>query len=157
MKEKEIQIRVSKLERYNRILLGLIVCMLVLICTLGAAPMKKQLDGKFRIVSASKFQLVDPRMGITRAALAHQTHSGGWAGLHFYDNEGQPRAWFKLFEDGEASFALLDKDRNIQTLLRIDKNGKASSNINQSEPWIYQKEMMRHRVTSKTSQESNDY
>jgi len=149
MKERDLEQRVATLERHNRILTYTLASLLLLGCVAAIADQEEasqRPDGHFRIVSASKFELRDPRTNTIRADLAHQVAPGGWAGLHFYDNDGQPRAWIKVFEDGEASFALLDSDWNIQSLIGIDNNGRASFATNQNERWVYIDEMKRKGV-----------
>lgn len=149
MNHEELQARVTKLERYNRLLFGGIVFGFLLVFLIGAVPeiKQKQLpDGDFRIVRASKFEVVDPRTGITRATLDHQTAPNGWAALHFYDNQGQPRVWVKLYEDGEANISLLDGKKRIQYQIGIDNNGTASTAMNKNENWVYMEEMKRKGV-----------
>jgi hypothetical protein len=137
--------RIQILERKNRVLtlcVAAVLSLAGLIVVLGQArppdffaASPPSPDGQFRIVYASKFVLQDPRTGLTRATLAHQVHEGGWAGLHFYDGRGEPRAWVQLFEDGEASVALLDSQRQFQALLKVDQNGQASFSTSKAEQW----------------------
>jgi len=145
----ELEKRVARLEGHNRALTFAIGCLLALGCLAAVAPKQGQPqppDGQFRIIRASKFEVVDPRTGRTRATLDHQVAPGGWAALHFYDSQGQPRAWFRLFEDGEADLALLDSARNIQAVIEIDSQGRASSVFNRSTPYDYGAEMKRKGV-----------
>jgi hypothetical protein len=131
----------------------------LIVCLMGAGPGKGSrpamnlvgdktppLDGDFRVVRASKFDLVDPRTGITRATLAHQVPPNGWAGLHFYDNDGHPRVWIQVFEDGEASIAMLDSKGRFQSKVSIDNEGRATSALNQNEKYDYAAEMKRKGV-----------
>ena len=149
MNHEKLLNRVVKLEKQSRFLIGPVLLAVLIVFVCGAMPNKKQeqlTDGRFRIVYASKFALVDPRTDTTRATLAHQTSPNGWAGLHLYDSKGQPRVWIKLFEDGEASIAFLDSGKKIQSEIRIDNKGLASSAMNQNEEWIYMREMRRKGV-----------
>jgi hypothetical protein len=149
MNEPDLESRIRRLERHNRALTAVIVGLLLVGCLAAVGPKQAQPqppDGNFRIVRASKFEVLDPRTGLTRATLDHQVAPGGWAALHFYDAKGQPRAWFRLFEDGEADLALLDRASNIQASIAIDNQGQASSVVNRSTPYHYGEEMQRKGV-----------
>lgn len=149
MNERDIESRIRRLERHNRALTAGIAGLLLIgsLAAIGPKQAKTQPpDGDFRIVRASKFEVVDPGTGLTRATLAHQIAPGGWAALHFYDGKGQPRAWFRLFEDGEADLALLDRASNIQAFIGIDNKGQASSVMNRNTPYHYGEEMERKGV-----------
>src|ERR1044071_333902 len=65
-------------------------------------------DVSYRIVSASKFALRDPRTGKLRAELAHQVDPGGWAGITLWDDAGHARGEFKLWEDGRTQLLMVD-------------------------------------------------
>ena len=65
-------------------------------------------DASYRIVSASKFALRDPRTGKLRAELAHQVDPGGWAGITLWDDTGHARGEFKLWEDGRTQLLMVD-------------------------------------------------
>jgi hypothetical protein len=149
MNRDEISDRIGKLERQNRALTRVLAAVLLVGC-LAALPRKAVQsplpDGNYRIVRASKFEVVDPRTGLVRATLDHQVAPGGWAALHFFDSRGRPRAWLRLFEDGEADLSLLDREGVIQCQLGLDAQGHASSSINRSVPYNYGEEMKRKGV-----------
>ena len=113
METQSLESRIESLERQNRWFrrgaLGLaalaVVSTTVAFRNAGEAP-----DAQFRIVSASKFALVDPRTGKTRAELSHQTMAGGWAGITLWDDAGKPRAEFKLWEDGRTTLSATSAD-----------------------------------------------
>lgn len=111
--------------RTRRILLGLVV-------VLGTWPLlaftrkSEPVDAHYRIVYASKFALKDPRTGVVRAELSHQTMEGGWAGITLWDNDGQPRGEFKLWEDGSAHLSIMDAKRRELSRLSVSKDGQPS-------------------------------
>jgi len=86
-------------------------------------------DGHFRIVTASKFSLVDPRTGKTRAELSHQVVPGGWAGITLWDDAGKPRAEFKLWEDGSIRLNSQAADGSQPWNLSVTADGKPKVEI----------------------------
>src|SRR5688500_16420193 len=105
METNSLESRVETLERQNRLFRRGAIAMAALALvsiTVAFRNSAESTDARFRIVSASKFQVVDPRTGKTRAELSHQTMSGGWAGMTLWDEAGRPRAELKLWENGST-------------------------------------------------------
>lgn len=117
-REQTLHDRIIGLERENRrirrMLCG-VATALAAVPLLGSAMNEEPVDAHYGIVYASKFALKDPRTGKVRAQLAHQTMEGGWAGITLWDDEGQPRAEFKLWEDGRAHLLMMDSHRRELT------------------------------------------
>lgn len=111
--------------RIKRLLLGFVI-------VLGSVPLlafalkNEPTDAHYRIVYASKFALKDPRTGVVRAELSHQTMEGGWAGITLWDNDGHPRAEFKLWEDGSTRLSMMDAQVKELSRLSVSKDGVPS-------------------------------
>jgi hypothetical protein len=129
MNDSALNDRMLALETQNRkikrALLGLVVVLGTLPLFAFALKSEPQ-DANYRIVYASKFALRDPRTGIVRAELSHQTMAGGWAGITLWDNDGQPRGEFKLWEDGSAHLTMMDAHRRELSRLSVSKDGQPS-------------------------------
>ncbi len=119
--------RVRRLERFNRVLIAAAAAAAGL-ATLAAfqlaTPQLK--DASFRVVRASKFDVVDPRTGKTRATLAHQVMEGGWAGLTIWGEDNHARLDIKHQEDGRSWVTLTDDKRKTRAELLLTTEGKAS-------------------------------
>jgi hypothetical protein len=104
-----IQERLARLERENRRTKRLVLPLLVVAAALPLLSLRSEdSDASYRIVSASKFALRDPRTGKLRAELAHQVDPGGWAGITLWDDAGHARGEFKLWEDGRTQLLMVD-------------------------------------------------
>jgi hypothetical protein len=109
----------------KRVLLGLgVVVGTVPLCAFALKG--EPTNAHHRIVYASKYVLQDPRTGLTRAEFSHQVMEGGWAGITLWDNDGQPRGEFKLWEDGSAHVSFMDAKRRELSRLSVTKDGKPS-------------------------------
>jgi len=129
MDERNWNQRLLRLERQNRRLRRLFFGLVVLAGTvplMGLAVNDQPRDAHYRIVYASKFALKDPRTGKVRAELAHQTAKGGWAGLTLWDNDGEPRAELKLWEDGRCHLQLMDENRRELWRVAVSADGEPS-------------------------------
>ncbi len=131
--ETTFEDRLTRLENQNRRLrrIGItLAALLSAVPLLGFAFSDEPSDGHFRIVYASKFALKDPRTDKIRGEFSHQTVPGGWAGLTLWDDEGQPRAEFKLWEDGRTALLMSDEQSGAKTRLAVDAEGAPSLTIN---------------------------
>ena len=123
-----LQDRVLRLEKQNRRAKRLLLCAAAI---MGSVPLlafgvsDRPESASFDIVYASKFVVRDSRTGVTRATFAHQTMEGGWAGITLWDNDGQPRAEFKLWEDGRSHLLLMDEHRRELSRLSVSHGGDA--------------------------------
>ena len=136
MEHKSLESRIETLERQNRWFRrgALALVTLALVSTAVAFKSASELpDAQFRIVSASKFALVDPRTGKIRAQLAHQTAAGGWAGITLWDEAGKPRAEFKLWEDGHTLLNTSSPDGNHPWEISTGVDGKAKMTLGDRE------------------------
>ena len=134
--------KVIGLERENRRIRLLLLSLIVVLSTillLGSSTNYESKDAHFRIVYASKFALKDPRTGKVRAQLAHQTRPGGWAGITLWDNAGQPRAEFKMWEDGRTHLVMMDADRRVLTKLSVSSDGEPSFSLDGKEMTTFDK------------------
>lgn len=127
MKQSTLEDRLYRIEKENkifrRVLLGLAFTVGA-ISLVSAVSHQGPTDAHFRIVTASKFSLLDQRTGKVRAELSHQTMEGGWAGITLWDNKGRPRAEFKLWEDGSTRLAMMDAKRKELSSLTVDSEGE---------------------------------
>jgi hypothetical protein len=125
--KQTLQDRVIALEKQNRafrrLVLGLALAFGVL-ALLGFTMDNEPADANYRIVYASKFALRDPRTGKIRAELSHQTMPGGWAGMTLWDDKGNPRAEFKLWEDGTTHLVMMDAGRRTLAKLSVSPDGE---------------------------------
>jgi len=106
-----VQERLARLEkdcRRTRRWLGCVLLVLAATPLLAFAMKVDDADARFRVVSASKFELKDPRTGKVRAELSHVVTPGGWAGLTLWDDGGRARGEFKLWEDGRTHLRMTD-------------------------------------------------
>lgn len=132
MEAQSLESRIESLERQNRLfrrgsmaLAALaITSIAVAFGSAGDLP-----DAHYRIVSASKFSLVDQRTGKPRAELSHQTMAGGWAGITLWDEAGRPRAEFKLWEDGRTVLNSLSAEGKPQWDLSTEPDGKTRMQV----------------------------
>jgi hypothetical protein len=133
MKNSTIEARLAHLEAQNRTLRRTGLTLAVL---LGALPIvsfalpDEPKDATFRIVRASKFSLEDPRTGKVRGEFSHQVMAGGWAGITLWDDEGRPRAEFKLWEDGRTTLSMTDAERRTKFAATVDPQGVVSLTAN---------------------------
>lgn len=128
MNMTSLQDRILRLENQNRRAKHMLIGVAVVIGTLlllAFATISSPESASFDIVNASKFVVKDPRTGVTRATLAHQTMDGGWAGITLWDNDGQPRAEFKLWEDGRSHLLMMDEHRQELSRLSVTSSGDA--------------------------------
>lgn len=132
MTTQTLESRIEALERQNlwfrrgsiAVAALAIVSIAVAFRSPGEAP-----DAQFRIVSASKFQVVDQRTAKVRAELSHQTTPGGWVGMTLWDEAGKPRAEFKLWEDGRTLMSAKGGDGTPQWDLSSAADGKSKIEV----------------------------
>lgn len=132
MEANMIEARLVMLERQNRLFRRVALAVsVVAVASLAMAfrAAETQPDAHFRIVSASKFSLLDPRTGKTRGELSHQTMPGGWAGLTLWDNDGKPRAEFKLWEDGSVRMCSIGADGKYLSSVSTAADGRSKIEI----------------------------
>jgi hypothetical protein len=132
MEKNSLESRVETLERQNRLFRRASIAIAALALasiTVAFRNAAELTDAQFRIVSASKFQVVDPRTGKTRAQLAHQTVPGGWAGMTLWDEAGKPRAELKLWEDGTTRLIATAADGTAQWELSSSADGKSKVEV----------------------------
>ena len=118
--------RVETLERSNRRFKRAFLGLAGLVTVLGLASLagqRERTDATYRIVYASKFALLDPATQRVRAELAHQVSPGGWAGMTLWDQDGQPRAELKAWEDGRTMLRMLGPERQEASHLAVSADG----------------------------------
>lgn len=127
MNNPSFEDRMIKLEKENRRIKRFLIGLLAVIFVIPLFAFTKSdrpVDAHYRIVYASKFAVKDPRTGKVRAQFAHQTMEGGWAGITLWDNDGKPRAEFKLWEDGRAHLMMMDSRRQELSRLSVSSEGE---------------------------------
>lgn len=132
METRTIESRIEALERQNRLFRRASFAASILAVAVFAFAFRsvdEQPDAHFRIVTASKFSLVDARTGKPRAELSHQVVPGGWAGLTLWDADGKARAEFKLWEDGSVRMCAIGADGKYQSNISTSADGQSKLEI----------------------------
>ena len=137
---KNLESRIEKLEKRNRLLLGALLVMMSL-ALLGAAPSADPEDGTVR---ATRFELVDTegrvrgelslREGAPVFSLLDETgqdrlslnHDAGGTALFIRDEDGVVRLGAAQFANGGGGFALHGPDSTGAAVLYYDDSGSLS-------------------------------
>jgi hypothetical protein len=119
--------RLARLETENRRTKRLLLALVVVLAAVPFLSLRgEDPDATFRIVTASKFALKDPRTGKMRAQLAHFVQPGGWAGITLWDDDGHDRGEFKLWEDGHTHLLMMDASGKEVVRLSVAADGTPS-------------------------------